>query len=102
LTSITLRSPPSEIPAAVNHRALRQHQHVEPVERRLERVDRLRVADVELCVSEAFEIGALLGGIITRAGAGAADGNARAPGAERLRDAVADAAGAADHQHLLA
>jgi 3-oxoacyl-[acyl-carrier protein] reductase len=28
--------------------------------------------------------------------------DARAPGAERLRDAVADAAGAANHQHLLA
>ena len=40
--------------------------------------------------------------IIGGACAGAADCNARALGAERLRDAVADAAGAADHQHLLA
>ncbi len=40
--------------------------------------------------------------IIGGAGAGAADSDARALAAERLRDAVADAAGAADHQNLLA
>ena len=41
-----------------------------------------------------------VGRIIGRARAGAADGDVRALGAEGLRDAVADAAGAADHQHL--
>ena len=89
-----------EFAAAVDHRALRQHQHVELFERRLQRLDRLRIADVELEVVETFEMRTFVRRIIGCACAGAADGHMRALGAEGLRDAVADAAGAADHQHL--
>ena len=91
-----------EFAAAVDHRALRQHQHVELFERRLQGFDRLRVADVEPEIVEPFEMRSFVGRIVGGAGAGAADGDTRALGAEGLRDAVADAAGAADHQHLLA
>jgi hypothetical protein len=41
-----------------------------------------------------------VGRIVGSARAGAADGDIRALGAEGLRDAVTDAAGAANHQHL--
>ena len=91
-----------ELAAAVDHRALRQHQHIEFFERRLQCLDRLRLADVELEIIEAIEMRSFVRRIIDSATAGAADGDLRAPGAEGLRDAVADAAGAADHQHLLA
>ena len=91
-----------EFAAPVDHRTLRQHQHIEPVERRLEILDRLGIADVEPRVIQAFEMRSLFGRIIRRGSAGAADMHARAPGAERLGDAVADAAGAADHENLLA
>src|SRR6266436_6685884 len=91
-----------EFAAPVDHRALRQHQHVEPVEGRLEILDRLGIADVELRVVEALEMRSLVRRIIGGGRAGAANMHARAPGAERLRDAVADAAGAGDHQDLLA
>jgi len=84
------------------HRALRQHQHVELFERRLESLDRLRLADVELKIIETFEIRSVVGRIVGSAGAGATDRDARTLGPEGVRDAVADTAGAADHQHLLA
>jgi hypothetical protein len=45
---------------------------------------------------------ALVGGIIGRGGAGAAHRDPGALATEGLRDAVADAARAADHQNLLA
>ena len=91
-----------EFAAPVNHRTLRQHQHVEPVERRLEFLDRLGMADVELRVIKALEVRSLARRIIGSGSTGAADMDARALGPESLRDAVADAAGAAHHQNLLA
>src|SRR6202171_3656041 len=91
-----------EFAAPVNHRALRQHQHVEPVERWLEILDRFGIADVELRVVQALEVRSLARRIIGGTSPGATDMDARALGAERLRDAVADAAGAAPHENLLA
>src|ERR1019366_2905576 len=91
-----------EFAAPVDHRALRQHQHIEAIERGLEILDRFSIADVELRVIEATELRSLARRIVGGGSAGAADLHARALGPERLRDAVADAAGAADHQNLLA
>src|SRR5216684_729805 len=87
--------------APVFHRTLRQHQHIEPTERRLEIFDRARVADVKLGVIETVEVRSLAWRIIGGGSAGAADMHACALGAERLCDAVADTAGAADHEDLL-
>src|SRR6202011_1359026 len=83
-------------------RALRQHQHVESVERWLEFLDRSGIADVELRVIQALEGRSLARRIIGSRSAGAADMDARALSPESLRDAVADAAGAAHHENLLA
>jgi len=91
-----------EFAAAVDHRALRQHQHVEPVERWLEILDRVGIADVELRVVQALQMRSLARRIIGGGRAGAADMHTRALGPERLCDAVTDAAGAAHHQNLLA
>src|SRR6185312_6677760 len=87
--------------APVEHRALRQHQDVEPVEGRTEVLDRLRVADVEPGVVETFQVRSLLGRIVGSAAARAIHRDLRAMATEGLRDPVADAAGTADHQHLL-
>ncbi len=91
-----------EFAAAVDHRALRQHQHVQPVERWLEILDCVGVADIELRVFETLEARSLSWRIIGGGSAGAADMDLRAMGAERLCNAVADPAGAADHQNPLA
>ena len=91
-----------EFAAPVDHRALRQHQHLQPIEAWLEFLNRTGIADVELRILQAVELRAVVRRIVMRAGAGAADMDARAPGAKGLGDAVADAAGAADHQRLLA
>src|SRR5207302_6241258 len=91
-----------EFAAPVDYRALRQHQHIEPIERWLKALDRLGIADVELRVIQALEMRSLAWRIIGSRSAGAANINARAFGTECLRDAVADAAGAAHHQNLLA
>ncbi len=91
-----------EFAAPVNHRTLRQHQHVEPVERRPEILDRPGIADIELRVIETRKIRSLGGGIVGRGSAGTADMDVRAAAAKRLRNAVADAATAADHENLLA
>src|SRR5437879_7259133 len=60
------------------------------------------MADVELRVIKALEVRSLARRIIGSGSTGAADMDARALGPESLRDAVADAAGAAHHQKLLA
>src|ERR1700730_6662290 len=91
-----------EFAAPVDHRALRQHQGVEPVECRFEILDRAGIADVELGVIQALKMRSLAWQIIGGGSAGTADLHACALGPERLCDAVADAAGAADHQNLLA
>src|SRR5437016_14632782 len=80
-----------EFAAPVDHCALRQHQHVEPVERWLEILDRVGIADVELRVVEALEMRSLVRRIIGGGRAGAANMHARALGPERLCDAVTDA-----------
>jgi hypothetical protein len=90
-----------EFAAPVNHRTLRQHQHVEPIERRAEIVDRFGVADLELSVIQALEAGSVAWRIVGSTAAGAADMHVRAVAAECLRDAVADATGAANHENLL-
>jgi hypothetical protein len=89
-----------ELAAPVDHGTLRQHQHVELFERRLELLDRPRIGNIELRIFEAMKIRSVAGEVIGGIGAGAADRDAGALAAKRLRDAVADPAGAADHQHL--
>ena len=88
--------------APVDHRALRQYQYIELRQRRIELLDRTGIADIELEIVEPFQARAFFRRIIRSLGPRAADGDARALDAEGLRDAVADAGGAADHQHLLA
>src|SRR5258708_23771546 len=66
-----------EFAAPVDHRALRQYQHVEPVEGRLEILDCLGIADVELRVVEALEMRSLGERIIGGGRAGAANMRAR-------------------------
>src|SRR5260221_222432 len=78
-----------EFAAPVDHRTLRQHQHIEPVERGLEILDRLGIADVELRVVQALKMRSLVRRIIGGGRAGAADMHARTLGPERLRGAVA-------------
>ncbi len=89
-----------EFAAAIDHRALRQHQHVEPPEGRVEFLDRRGVADIEPEIIEAIEMRPFVRRIVGGGCARTADRDPRASGAERLRDAVADTAGAADHKHL--
>ena len=81
-----------EFAALVDHRALRQHQHVEPVEGGLEILDRACVADIEPDVVETLEVRSFARQIVGGRCPRAAHGDARAVRAERLRDAVADAA----------
>src|ERR1700730_16485420 len=90
-----------EFAAAVDHRTLRQHQHIEPVERRLEILDRLGIADIELRVIQVLKLRSLGTRIMAGRTTSPADMDRRAFGAKGLRDAVADAATAADHENLL-
>src|SRR5207245_8758840 len=91
-----------EFAAAIEHRTLREHEHIELIEGRLECLDRAGIADIELRISKTGEIGAFLRRIFRRPSTRAANRNMTALGAKGLRDAVADAAGPADDQHLLA
>ncbi len=91
-----------ELGAFVEHRALRLHENVKPIEWKARRFDRLRGADVELGIVKAVEVGAVIFAIVGRQGAGAADMHDCAMGAKGLRDAVADPARAAHHQNGLA
>jgi hypothetical protein len=78
-----------EFAAAIDHRALRQHEDVELVEGGVELLDRGGIADIELEILQAIEMRAVVRRIIRRLGASAADGDARAACAKRLCDAVA-------------
>src|SRR5262249_34981057 len=91
-----------ELAAAVEHRALCQHQHIEAIEIGIEAFDGVGVADVEPRVVEAAEMRAFFRAIVACRRARAAHGDAGAFLAEGLGNAVADAAGAADHENLLA
>src|SRR6266404_3376213 len=79
----------------------RHFEFAAPVERWLKFFDRLGIVDVKLSVTQTRKVGTLAHGIVARAGAGAADMHARALGPERLRYAVADAAGATNDKNLL-
>ncbi len=48
-----------EFAAPVDHRPLRQHQHIEPVERWLKIFDRIGIVDVKLSVIQTRKIGTL-------------------------------------------
>ena len=89
-----------ELAAAIDHGALRQHQHVERLEGWREFFDLPGIADIEPGIVEAFEMRAFVRRIVRRVRAGAANRDACALSAKRLCNAVADAAGAADHQNL--
>ena len=45
-----------EFAATIEHHALRQHEYVELIEGRLERLDRAGIADIELRINKAREI----------------------------------------------
>src|SRR5207248_9063771 len=81
-----------EFATAINYRALRKHQHIEPIERGLKLLDRAAIADVELRVLQTLELRSFVHRIVSGGSPGTADMYARAPCAERLADAVADAA----------
>src|SRR5437660_12274480 len=65
-----------ELAAAVDHRALRQHQHVERLEGWSECFDLPGIADIEPEIVEAFEMRAFVRRIVRGARAGAANRDA--------------------------
>ena len=77
-------------------------EYVEAIEGQRECVDAGRVGDVDLAVVQARQIGVNRVGVIDRGGPCAPHMNGRATCCKGTRDAVADAARAADHQHGLA
>src|SRR5262249_11543135 len=91
-----------ELAAAIDHGALREHKDVELVERRLEGFDCTGIADVELRIGKTGEIGAFLRRIFRCVSTRAANRNVCSSRAKGVCDAVADSAGTADDQYLLA
>src|SRR6266581_4264663 len=75
-----------EFAAAIEHGALREHEHVEPTERRLERFNRTGIADIELRISKPRQIRTFLRRIFRRLSTRAANRDMRTLGAEGLCD----------------
>src|SRR5258708_25748663 len=89
-----------ELAAAIDHRALRQHQDVEGLEGWSKFFDLPGIADIDPEIVQAFEMRAFVRRIVRGVRAGAANRDACAMAPKRLCNAIADAAGAADHQNL--
>ena len=88
--------------AAINHRALREDENVEAAGEGAGAIDRGGIGYVYLLIVEAGEVRPFFAGIVGCGGTGSPDPHLRALCAEKLSDAVADAAGAADHECALA
>ena len=87
--------------AAIGYRALAQHQHVQRCGRR-GGGDGRKIGHVDLVVVQFFQVGAFIGAVVRRSGACTPHMDLRPVAAKCLRDAVADAAGAAHYQNGLA
>src|SRR6516162_6562785 len=90
-----------ELATPVDHRTLRQHEHVEAIEIWIEAFDGVGVADVKPRIVKSAKTRAFLRRVVGGVYARAAYRNACALLAKGLRDPVPDAARAADHKNLL-
>src|SRR6185437_2090996 len=88
-----------ELALPVDDDTLRKDEHIEAREWRLVAIDGGRIGKIEPSVMQPREIAPLGSGVILGARARAPDMHLGAVGAERLSDAVADAAGAAGDEH---